>query len=134
MASAPGRAGLFASLRHAGTTVLGMAQTRFELLANEFETQKLAVVRLLVLVLAILFCTSLGVVVVIALVTTAFWEQRLAVLGGFAAFFFAAAFGLYRALMRTIEDSEPPFAATLDELREDMRRLQAAAHRDAPHH
>lgn len=132
MAGATARAGLFVSLRNAGTTLLGMAQTRLELLGNEFETQKLAILRMLVLALAILFCTGLGIIVVVALATVAFWEQRIAVLAGFAVFFFAAAFGLYRALMRSIDESEPPFGATLDELREDVRRLQAAAQDDAP--
>ena len=129
--STTGRASLFASLRSAGTTLLAMAQTRLELLGNELETQKLAIVRMLALALAALFCTGLGLVVVVALVTTAFWEQRIGILAGFAVLFFAVAFGLYRALMRSISTSDTPFSATLDELREDVQRLQAAAQRDA---
>jgi uncharacterized membrane protein YqjE len=132
MAGASARTGLFASLRSAGTTLLGMAQTRLELLGNEFETQKLAILRMLVLALAILFCAGLGLIVVVVLLTAAFWEQRIAVLSAIAVVFFGTAFGLYRALMRTIDASEAPFAATLEELREDVRRLQAATNDDAP--
>ncbi len=131
MARADGRPGLFASLRNASVTLLAIAQTRLELLGNEFESQKLAILRMLVLSLGIVYCAGMGVIVVVALVTAAFWEHRLGVLGGFAVFFLAAAFLLYRSLMRTLEASEPPFSATLDELREDMRRLQAATGHDA---
>ena len=132
MARAPGRPGLFASLRNGAITLLAMAQTRLELLGNEFETQKLAVLRMLVLALAIVYCAGMGVIVLVTLITVAFWEYRLGVLAGFAVVFLGAAFVLYRNLMRTIDASEAPFSATLDELREDMRRLQAATNHDAP--
>ena len=72
-------------------------------------------------------------VLVVALATLLMWEQRVVVVALFTAGFLLAAMLLYRALMRIVNAPEPAFAATLAELREDMRQLKAASgHADTP--
>lgn len=126
MSKPAGREGLFVSLGKLAQTLLAIGQTRLELLGNEFETQKLRALRMLVLALAMAFCAALGIVLVMALVTLLLWEQRVWVVAVFAALFALSAAGLYRALMRMVADPEPPFAATLAELQQDIQRLKAA--------
>ena len=133
MSKAGGREGLFAALKNIPVTLLAIGQTRLELFANEVETQKLTVLRMLLLAQAMLFCAGLGLLLAVALITLLMWDQRLIVVAVFAALFLLAAALSYRALMRIVNAPEPAFAATLAELREDMRQLKAAAnHADAP--
>lgn len=127
MSSRPaGREGLFASLKNVAATLLVMGQTRLELLGNEIETQKLQALRILLLAQALIFCAGLGVLLLVMLLALLAWEQRLWLVGGIAAVFAGAAVFFYRALMRAIHTPEPAFAATLAELREDIRNLKAA--------
>jgi len=127
MSSAPGgRAGLFASISTVAATLLVMGQTRLELLGNEIETQKLQALRILLLAQALIFSAGLGVLLLVVLLALLAWDQRLWVLGGFAALFAIAAAGFYRALMRAVNTPEPAFAATLAELRQDIVNLKAA--------
>jgi len=126
-------AGLFASLKSAAATALSIGQTRLELLANEFETQKLQVLRILMLAAGLVFAVGLGIVLLVVLLALAAWEQRLFVVGGCAAAVLASAVFLYRALMQAVNRPEPAFAATLAELQEDIRQLKAAnSHAKAP--
>lgn len=121
------REGFFATLQSIGVALLTMLQTRVELLGNELEIQKLTALRMLLIALAMVFCAGVGVLLLSALVALLFWDQRVAVLAIFAAVFVFAAVLLYRALMRIVRDPQPAFAATLAELKEDMRRLKAAS-------
>ena len=133
MSKAGGREGLFAALKNIPVTLLVIGQTRLELFANEVETQKLTVLRMLLLAQAMLFCAGLGLLLAVALITLLMWDQRLIVVAVFAALFLLAAALSYRALMRIVNAPEPAFAATLAELREDMRQLKAASsHADTP--
>ena len=111
-----------------------MSQTRLELLGNELETQKLQALRMLMLAQALLFCAGVGVLLLVALLVLLAWEQRVAVVAVFAVGFGVATALLYRALMRLVRAPEPVFAATLAELREDVRKLKAASgHADTTH-
>jgi len=128
MSRTPGaRAGLFESIKGIGATLLGIGQTRLELLVNEIETQKLQVLRLFLLAQALLFCAFVGVLLLVLLLTLLAWDQRLFVVGGLAVVFVGAAVVLYRALMRAINTPEPAFAATLAELQADIRGLKEAS-------
>ena len=127
MTKAGSREGLFATLKNIPVTLLSIGQTRLELLANEVEAQKLTVLRMLLLAQSMLFCATVGVLLVVALVALLSWEQRVVVVAVFAAAFVLAAGLFYRALMRIVNAPEPAFAATLAELQEDMRQLRAAS-------
>ena len=127
MSKAGGREGLFAALKNIPVTLLAMGQTRLELFANEVEAQKLKVLRMLLLAQAMMFCAGVGLLLAVALVALLLWDQRLLVVAVFAGVFLVAAALFYRALMRIVYAPEPAFAATLAELREDMRQLKAAS-------
>ena len=121
------REGFFSTLQSIAVALLAMVQTRVELLGNELEVQKLTALRMLLLALAIAFCAGVGILLLVALVVLMFWEQRVAVVAVCAAVFATASVLLYQALMRIVRDPQPAFAATLAELKEDMRRLKAAS-------
>ncbi len=127
MTKAVNREGLFATLKNIPVTLLSIGQTRLELLANEIEAQKLTVLRMLLLAQSMMFCATVGLLLVLALTTLLLWEQRIAVVAVSAAVFLLATALFYRALMRTVRAPEPAFAATLAELKEDMRQLKAAS-------
>jgi uncharacterized membrane protein YqjE len=127
MTKASSREGLFATLKNIPVTLLSIGQTRLELLANEVEAQKLTVLRMLLLAQSMMFCATVGVLLVVTLVTLLLWEQRIAVVAVSAAAFVLAAAFFYSALMRIVNAPEPAFAATLAELKEDMRQLRAAS-------
>ena len=133
MSKAGGREGLFAALKNIPVTLLAIGQTRLELFANEVEAEKLTVLRMLLLAQAMMFCAGLGLLLAVALITLLMWDRRVVVVAVFAALFLLAAALFYRALMRIVSAREPAFAATLAELREDMRQLKAASsHADTP--
>lgn len=132
--STPGtRQGLFASLQNLSVTLLAMLQTRMELLGNEFEVEKLRLLRMLMLVQALMFTGTVAALLGVALLTLWLWELRLGVLALFCAIFVGAAAWSYRALMQMVQRADTPFDASLGELREDLHRLrQASADARAP--
>jgi len=118
--------GLFAAVRNSATTLLATARTRIELAGNELATERIRLVRLLVLGIAALFCLGLGLVSLIGLVLALNWEHRVAVLGTCVVLFIGGGALLLAAMMRA-NDRHQVFAATLAELEEDLRQLRAAA-------
>ena len=132
MTKPAGRESLFATLKNLSVTLLAIGQTRLELLGNELEAQKLHLLRLLLLALAMLFCAALAVLLLVVLAALVWWDQRVGVVAGFAVLFVAAAALLYRALMRAVNAPEPAFAASLAELREDVRRLKKESSHASP--
>lgn len=122
-----GGSGPFAALKSIPITLLGMAQTRLELLGNELLTEKNLALRQLALVLAMVACAGLGLLLAVVLALSLLWEQRVLVLSVLAIVFLAAAGGCYAALRRSSRGSAGVFASSLDELQEDLRQLKAAA-------
>lgn len=118
--------GLFAALRSTATTLLAAARTRVELAGNELAFERDRLVRALLFGVAALFCLGLGVLLALALVVALYWENRVALLGGFAAVFLLAAAALLAAVLRMSRNRQP-FAATIAELEEDLRQLRAAS-------
>lgn len=126
--STPGaRAGFFSSLQNLSITLMAMLQTRAELLANEVETEKLRILRMLMLAQALMFTATLAALLFVALLTLWLWELRLGVLGVFAIVFLVCAALAYRALMRMVQRDASPFDASLGELRQDLQRLKQAS-------
>lgn len=132
MSGSGSREGLFASLKNIAVTLVAIGQTRLELLANEVETQKLTVLRMLLLALGMMFCAVVAAVLLVALAALLLWEQRVVVVAVGVVVFVGGAAWCWRAMMRIVNTPEPAFAGTLAELREDMRRLQEASHAATP--
>lgn len=117
--------GLFTALRTTAVTLVATARTRVELAGNELASERIRLVRLLVLGVAALFCLGVGILLLVGLIVALNWEYRAAVLGGFAAAFLIAGIILFVAMQRA-NDHRQAFAATLAELEEDLRQLRAA--------
>lgn len=78
----PNRAGFFAALKRLLATLLASGRARLELLSVELEEEKIRVLDLLVSALAAVFFIALAIVLGIAFLAVAYWEQRVLVFGG----------------------------------------------------
>ena len=124
--------GLFSALKNITATLLASAKTRLELLANEFETEKLRLIQLVMMAQAMVFCFCMCTLLTIALLVMVFWEQRLLVLGFFSAAFLAlGGFFLFR-FRQSAHRPDKAFAASLAELQEDLHRLKSMTDRHEP--
>lgn len=127
MSGQAGGEGLFASLKNLAATLVAMGRTRLELIGNEIEAEKLRALRLLLIVQALVFCVSLGILLALVLIALLLWDQRVTVIAVFAVIFLGTAALLFLALRRNLRRPEPVFAATLAELQEDLRQLKAVS-------
>ncbi|WP_324780882.1 phage holin family protein [Thiobacillus sedimenti] len=119
-----GGMGLFESLKTFAGSLVAIAHTRLDLLANDLEEERDWLLSVLGLLLLAAFCLGLGLLLLVLLLVVAFWEShRLLVLAGLAALFLgsgAAAVGWARHKLRT---KPRLFAASLGELSKDRERL-----------
>ena len=126
-----GRGGLFAALKRIAATLLASGQTRLELLANEFEEEKLRAVQMLVMAVGAAFCLGAGVLVLILFLAVLFWESKVLVLGTSCFVLLLLGAGFVAAFRRAAQRPEKMFAASLAELQGDLRQLKAAVGQDA---
>ena len=123
------RRGLLPGLKNVAATLLTTGKTRLELLGNEIEAEKLRALRLLLLAQVMVFCFGVGTLLAVALTTALFWDNRLLVLGLSCVLFLALGGFVYTRFKRVTQ--RPPedavFAASIAELKEDLRQLKAAA-------
>jgi len=123
-AEGPSRPNLLVALGRLLRTLLGTLETRLEILGTEVEEEKLRLVALLALVLGAAFCLGTGLLLVVAFVVVALWQEyRLAALAGAAGAFLVAGAGLVVAIRSALRRAPKPFSATIEELRKDRRRL-----------
>lgn len=119
--------GLFAAAKNSAATLLSAGRTRLELLGIELKEEKLRAIRLLLVSQLLAFCLALGTIIGVALLVVVFWDDRVAVLGGFCAFFFVVAGLAYSRLRSAIMSPDHMFSASLAEIGNDLGELQAAA-------
>lgn len=122
-ATGSGVSGLFLSR---AATLLSVGHTRLELLGNELEVGRITAMRQLMFALALLFCLGLGLVLTVISLTIWFWEQRLFVVSFACILVWALSLAFYFLLRNANQRTEPLFAASLAELREDLRQLREA--------
>lgn len=122
--SATGALGLLAGLRNLSNGTLELVQTRLGLLINEIQIQKHLWVQQLWTSLALLFCLTLAVLLLVALAVLLWWEQRLWVLGSFGLLFALLSLYFFVLLSRRREQEPPLLALSLAELQEDVRQLK----------
>ncbi|MBA4150227.1 MAG: phage holin family protein [Verrucomicrobia bacterium] len=113
--------GLFGSVRRLGENALAILQNRLELMAIEFKEEKSRVASLGIWAAALMFLGFMAVVALMLTLTFIFWEQRVAVMGGFCAFFFVGAIGSFFILRTKIK--APPFSETMAQLKKDREWL-----------
>ena len=124
MTAGPGGEGLFAALNTLLTTLVGIGKTRLELLSVELQEEKFRLLSLIVYSLAALFCLGLGVVLAVAWVAVAFWEQRVVVFAIFTVLFMVAAAILATLASKAAHRGTPIFRSSLAELQADLIELQ----------
>ena len=120
-----GSAGLGGSLRRFGDSMLGLLETRMEILALEWAEERGNLARLLLVVMAILACLQLAIVVgFVFLLLVAGEQHRVAVLGVSALVLLIGAVGGALWLRRWLGRRPPMFRTTIAELRKDRERIR----------
>lgn len=118
--------GLINSIKTLTDTLLGLAQTRLELLAVDLEEDRLRMLRLALVSFFMLFFFFLGMVLITLLIIIAFWEQyQLLTIGLIATLYFILAGALAIYLMRQLKGKSRPklFSASLAEIMKDRIAL-----------
>ena len=125
MNNGPPHGGLFVSLRGLIATAIALAQTRLELLATEFEEEKLRLLGIVLYGVAAFFMLGAGLVLLAIFLTVAFWDShRLWVLGALTAVFLFAGFGSLLLALRKVRAGSRLFSASLAEMAQDHHALQ----------
>jgi len=120
----PQSTGLLDSLKRLAGTLLAIIQTRLELLANEFEEERLRVRQMLFYGSVAFFMFGMATMLLTVLIVVVFWDSyRLQVLGGLTALFFVAGMLVLSALRRMARERPKLFASSLVELSDDIDRL-----------
>lgn len=127
MASAAGRGGPLAALKRVASTLLTMGQARLQLVGNELLIEKHRALQQLVRTLLAVVCAAIALLLGIGLLLVLMWDQRVAVLSVLIVLFMAVAAWLAWSVRHSADADLHPFAASLAELQEDLRRLHAAA-------
>jgi uncharacterized membrane protein YqjE len=117
--------GLYASLKRLLSTSLGIVSTRLELLANEWEEERMRLVRVLVLALLAVFFVCMAVVLLTILIVAAFWHDHPLLAISILSLSFLVMSGVCAILLRRLLYQRPVlFSASLAELRRDRLALE----------
>lgn len=123
MAPAPGSLG--SRLRSSIAGALGLLQTRLELLATEFQEEKLRLGSLLGYAAAAFFFLGFGAMMLALLLTVLLWDShRLLALGIFTALFLAIGILAALAAARIGRQGSRLFAASIAELAQDREMIK----------
>ncbi|MBK7135588.1 MAG: phage holin family protein [Rhodocyclales bacterium] len=123
MAPAPGSLG--SRLRSSIAGALGLLQTRLELLATEFQEEKLRLGGLLGYAAAAFFFLGFGAVMLALFLTVLLWDShRLLALGIFTALFLAIGILAALAAARIGRQGSRLFAASIAELAQDREMIR----------
>ena len=116
--------GLFSSVRALFGTLLGIAQTRLELLVTELEQERLHLGKLLLYGFLALFFFGLGVMLLSALNVAAFWDSyRLGAMAVLAVVYLGIAFICTVVLRQQARRKPRLFSASIAELGKDRAAL-----------
>jgi uncharacterized membrane protein YqjE len=120
MAESSSRGGLFTSLRRLAATALALAQTRLELLAVEFQEEKIRLASLLAYGAAAVILLAFGVVFLAIFLTVLLWDSnRLLVLGVSSVFLLGGGLICLLIARRYARTPSGLFAGSLAELAKD---------------
>lgn len=116
---------LIASLKRAVSTVLGIAQTRLELISVELQEEVGRAARLLVWAFIALFAAGIGLFLGALVLIFAFWEtHRVLVSVLMVGFFFTMALAAALVLRSKLRHGPTPFDATIAEFKRDREQLE----------
>jgi uncharacterized membrane protein YqjE len=116
--------GLFGSVKRLLGSGVSVVSTRIELLANEWEEERLRLAQMLLFSMAALFFLATGILLLIALVVMAFWdEHRLAAVGTLSLLCLLAGGGMVVLVNGLLTRGTKLFSASLAELARDRELL-----------
>jgi len=115
---------LIGSLKNALSTLLGIAQTRLEIISTELQEEVSRAADLLVWAFVALFAAGIGLFLGALVLIFAFWEtHRVLVSVLMVSFFFALAIAAALVLRTKLKNGPRPFDATIAEFRRDREHL-----------
>lgn len=123
---------LMTALKNISRSMLGMLQTRLDLLTNELQIQKQHLVQQLWLALALMASLVLAVLLLVTLAVLVWWEQRIFVLTFLALLFSSLSVVIFMAMRRSGSQESAPLVQSLAALQEDLRQLKQAAGHEPP--
>lgn len=116
--------GLMGSVKRLLATLISIAATRLELLANELQEERLRLTQMFIFALFALFCFAMGILLLTIFVVVLFWDDhRLAVSGGLCALFFLLGMLMLLLLRSKARAKSRLFSASLAELAKDREHL-----------
>ncbi len=123
MAHSPG---LMDSLKRMTGTLLDIVQTRLELLAYEFDAERLRVGQMLLLGSIVLFCFGLSVLLCTVLIVVLCWDShRELVLASLSVLFLITGLFMANKLRALARARRGLFSGSLAELAHDLEALDA---------
>jgi len=118
--STPAPAGFLTSLRALGDGLLATVQDRLELFTVELQEEKFRLIQTMLWISAAVFSGMMAITFASLTLVFLFWQSaRLAVLGCLALLYTGALVAIVVAFRRYLARQPRPFAATLEEIKED---------------
>jgi len=116
--------GLLSSVRTLLGTLLGIVQTRLEILVTEIEEERLRLTKMLLYGLLALFFLGMSILLLTTLLVAAFWDShRLMAIAAVAAIYLGMALICGFCLRRQARHKPRLFSASLAELGKDRAEL-----------
>jgi uncharacterized membrane protein YqjE len=116
----PASATFFGSIRSLADGLLATVHERLELFTVELQEEKFRLIQTVVWICLAIFTGMMAIMFASLTLVYLFWESaRLAVLGGLTAMYAIALVAIIIAFRRFLGRQPPPFAGTLNEIRED---------------
>ncbi len=120
--------GLLASLKTLTLTLVGMVQTRLELLSTDVAEERARLTAILISAMVALFCLGVGVVLLTILIVVVFWDShRVVTLGLLTAVFLASGVGLWAVAIHKMRSKPRLFDASISELAKDRDQLSSGS-------
>lgn len=118
--------GLFTSISTLLGTLLGIAQTRIELLANELEEQRMHFVTLVFYGMLMLFFFGVGLILITLLIISFYWDtHRMLALCIVSASYMSIALAFAIAIVVQVRRKPKLFTVSLSELNKDRDALES---------
>lgn len=117
-------AGLLGSIKRLLSTLISVASTRLELLANELYEERLHLEQMLLYFFSALFCIGMALMLLTVFIVVLFWDShRLAVLGGACVIFLMVGVLLAMKLRELTRIKSKLFSVSLAEMHKDREQL-----------
>lgn len=118
--------GLLASLKTLTLTLVGVVQTRLELLSTDVAEERARLTAILISAMVALFCLGVGVLLLAMLIVIMFWEtHRILTLALLTAVFLATGAGLWVVTLHKLRSKPRLFDASISELAKDRVQLSS---------